>query len=77
MAETYFPSVLTAEITAGETVSELGGVQSLKISGYRTVSEESLYSFKKPEKIPEVLTAVPYYTWGNRGENQMRVWLPC
>ena len=66
-----------AEITAGETVSELGGVQSLKISGYRTVSEESLYSFKKPEKIPEVLTAVPYYTWGNRGENQMRVWLPC
>lgn len=65
-----------AEITAGETVSELGGVQSLKISGYRTVSEESLYSFKKPEKIPEALTAVPYYTWGNRGENQMRVWLP-
>ena len=66
-----------AEITAGETVPELGGVETLKVKGYRTVLEDGLYTFKKPERVPEVLTAVPYYTWGNRGENQMRVWLPC
>ena len=22
------------------------------------------------------LTAIPYYAWANRGENQMRVWMP-
>ena len=49
--------------------------------GYRTHEGRSLsstgnYSMIKPEKKPCRITAIPYYTWGNRGLNQMRVWLP-
>ncbi|MDE6709257.1 MAG: glycoside hydrolase family 127 protein, partial [Oscillospiraceae bacterium] len=65
-----------AEITLGGTVPELGGVETLKVKGYRTSATDGLYTFEKPKKVPETLTAVPYYTWSNRGENQMRVWLP-
>lgn len=64
------------EIVTGEPIAELGGAVPLKIKGYRTAETEELYTFKKPKKTPVTLTAVPYYTWGNRGENQMRVWLP-
>ncbi|MDE6599381.1 MAG: glycoside hydrolase family 127 protein, partial [Oscillospiraceae bacterium] len=66
----------SGEITAAEAKAELGGAVTLAAKGYRTAPTDSLYSFEKPEKIPAELTAVPYYTWGNRGENQMRVWLP-
>ncbi|MCM1024076.1 MAG: glycoside hydrolase family 127 protein [Prevotella sp.] len=66
----------TAEITLGEKNPALGGAETLKAKGYRTAETNGLYTFEKPEKVPEELTAVPYYTWGNRGENQMRVWLP-
>lgn len=65
------------EISAGEKKAELGGALSLTAKGYRTVPADGLYSFEKPKRISADLTAVPYYTWGNRGENQMRVWLPC
>ena len=64
-----------SKIEIGEHIDELG-VQSLKISGFRMTPSASLYTSKKPEAAPETLTAIPYYTWGNRGENQMRVWLP-
>lgn len=62
------------KIEVGDTIEELGAV-SLKVSGYRTAPTEGLYTARRPETIPETLTAVPYYTWGNRGENQMRVWV--
>lgn len=65
------------EVTAGEFLKEeLMGCIKLQAEGYRTQSADTLYSMKKPEKIPCTITAVPYYTWGNRGINQMRVWLP-
>lgn len=66
----------SAEIAEGEAISELGGAVSLSVIGSRAEVFPALYSLKKPAKTPEILTAVPYYTWGNRGENQMRVWLP-
>lgn len=47
----------------------------LEMGGGRAVQTE-LYSFKKPEMSDCRLTAIPYYTWGNRGETEMRVWLP-
>lgn len=55
---------------------ELMGTVKLEAEGYRVVSADTLYSMKKPEKKDCMITAVPYYTWGNRGINQMRVWLP-
>ena len=66
----------SAEISVGDAVPELGGAETLKVKGYRIAPTEGLYTFEKPKKVSEELTAVPYYTWGNRGENQMRVWLP-
>ncbi len=54
----------------------LKGTVCLKINGYRMQSSEELYSEKRPEKLDAELVAIPYYAWANRGENQMRVWLP-
>ncbi len=54
--------------TIGETVM-------LEIEGYKAECEDSLYSETEPTYTPCTLKAVPYYLWGNRGENQMRVWL--
>ncbi|MCI8799396.1 glycoside hydrolase family 127 protein [Acetatifactor muris] len=53
----------------------LKGNVLLSIEGYRMVGSDELYSEKPPVKEKAKLTAVPYYTWANRGENQMRVWM--
>jgi hypothetical protein len=26
--------------------------------------------------VPQKMTAIPYYSWNNRGEGNMQVWLP-
>ena len=41
-----------------------------------TSSGNTLYSNQKPQRTPVTITAIPYYTWGNRGETNMRVWIP-
>lgn len=50
---------------------------TVKISAEAVRFEDSgeLYSAAAPKEIPCTAVAVPYYTWGNRGENQMRVWM--
>ncbi len=53
-----------------------GGVAKIVTEGVKTIQGEHLYSSKRPLEEKVVLTAVPYYTWGNRGENEMRVWIP-
>lgn len=53
----------------------LKGNVLLSIDGYRMVGSEELYSEKPPVKEAAKLTAIPYYAWANRGENQMRVWM--
>lgn len=55
---------------------KLEGIVEVKIDGYRMRDNESLYSFDRPKAEPCKLTLVPYYTWGNRGLNEMRVWIP-
>lgn len=54
----------------------LKGNVCLKINGYRMQSSEALYSEQRPEKLDTELVAIPYYAWANRGESQMRVWMP-
>lgn len=54
----------------------LGGIVPLEIEGVRQKPLGSLYSTQKPEYEPCTIHAIPYYTWGNRGLNEMRVWLP-
>lgn len=65
----------SASFTA-EKSDILGGTVILKTYGFRRESSDSLYSSSKPTFRKESLTLIPYYLWGNRGETQMRVWLP-
>ncbi len=63
------------------TVSEylpdkLYGIQEIYAEGYREIVNEELYSYEAPGEEECTITLVPYYTWGNRGLNQMRVWIP-
>ena len=37
---------------------------------------DTLYTDSIPNETICKAAAIPYYTWGNRGENQMRVWIP-
>lgn len=47
----------------------------LKVKAKRVADCERLYSSEPEHMTPCEATAIPYYTWGNRGENEMRVWM--
>ncbi len=70
-------SIKSDGATSEEKVSDsiLGDIVKLKVDGYKKTGSNDLYSFEKPSKEEFKLMAVPYYTWGNRGLNQMRVWM--
>ncbi|MGN1105482.1 MAG: glycoside hydrolase family 127 protein, partial [Huintestinicola sp.] len=53
----------------------LGGTEMIAVKGFKREPQKSLYSSEMPKKTPVTLYAVPYSLWGNRGENQMRVWV--
>ncbi|UCD08729.1 MAG: hypothetical protein JSU79_10275, partial [Dehalococcoidales bacterium] len=57
------------------------GIVALELPGKvvaEDVEESPLYKLygEKPRLKDIKLTAVPYYTWANRGAGQMRVWIP-
>lgn len=54
----------------------LGGIVPVTIAGCAVQESGALYSTKKPVLVEKEIRLIPYYTWANRGENQMRVWLP-
>ena len=60
-----------------ETVTEgmLKGMCILKGKAYRMQGSDELYSEEAPTLTETEVTAIPYYAWGNRGLNQMRVWM--
>jgi len=39
-------------------------------------AEDGLYTEQKPALVPGQLTLIPYFLWANRGENEMRVYVP-
>lgn len=47
----------------------------LEVSALRMADTDALYTDEAPLCTPCKAYAVPYYLWGNRGENQMRVWM--
>lgn len=53
----------------------LGGTVRLTAKAYRASDCEELYSSEPEVFTPCEAAAIPYYTWGNRSENEMRVWL--
>ena len=66
----------------GMTVLDLNGVRCRFLpvskdtfSGAAEEPFEELYSEQVPEREEVRMRAIPYYAWGNRGENQMRVWM--
>ena len=64
-----------AVTTVNETAGVLAGNTLLRMQGQRGNEMSDLYSEIRPENSTVQLTAIPYYTWGNRGLNQMRVWI--
>ena len=65
------------KVTVGEyQPGKLYGIRELHAEGYREASGDKLYSYEVPVSKECEITLVPYYTWGNRGLNQMRVWIP-
>lgn len=53
----------------------LGGTTKLIAKAVRMSDCDGLYSSDRETLEPCEAIAVPYYTWGNRGENDMRVWM--
>ena len=53
----------------------LKGIVPLKAKGLRIFANNDLYFEGEFMQKEEDLTAIPYYAWGNRGLNQMRVWM--
>lgn len=47
----------------------------LEADGQRIQSRTELYPEEKPDMLPWRIKAIPYFAWGNRGLNQMRVWI--
>ncbi len=63
-------------IVASEYDAELlSGVVTLTADAVRRIDDSDLYTTTPPAEQNCTATAVPYYTWANRGENQMRVWM--
>ena len=65
-----------SSITAVHDNELLGGTVRLEVQAVRTAVTDGLYTSQKPSQTSCTANAIPYYMWGNRGENQMRVWLP-
>ncbi len=53
----------------------LSGVTRLKVKAFRKEIPSGLYTTKKLKETACTAYAIPYYAWGNRGENEMRVWM--
>ncbi len=75
----HLVSTATNPVLARLEKGEIGGTEIVKIvlPGLREKSKEgTLYrDFSAPEYENIELTFIPYYTWANRGEGEMRVWV--
>lgn len=72
----YLPR--NAELKVIEKPQKLLGIVEIQTEGLRLLcnDQEELYTSvpnDQYEKVP--LTYIPYYTWANRGENEMTVWV--
>jgi hypothetical protein len=76
LQKVYLPSDALFEVCPNK--EKLEGITEIKTEGLR-ISEykkSSLYHYDlQPEYEQIPLTYIPYYTWANRGENEMTVWV--
>lgn len=70
---------LLLNVSGSRTITkanELPGIPAIETDALRTEDSDMLYSSEPPRYIPCKAKAVPYFCWANRGETEMRVWLP-
>ena len=48
----------------------------LKVPGMCLEESDDLYMTQMPQASNVLLTAIPYFSWGNRTKGDMRVWMP-
>lgn len=69
---------LKRDLTAKPCEAEgLNGITALSVNALRAKSRNDLYSFVAPELSKTDAKAIPYFCWANRGETQMRIWVPA
>jgi DUF1680 family protein len=69
--QVVLPDSAQLSVASGEGVDVVladGFVESSGVEG-------QLYGSGAPRRTPITIRAVPYFTWGNRGDSSMRVWL--
>jgi len=57
----------------------LGGTMTLQGDAQRAREDDwgrDLYRTRPPTLAPAQIKAIPYFTWNNRGEGDMRIWIP-
>lgn len=69
----YFASPMNAGISTSPT--GIAGEPVLAIKGEVPALEVSADG-RSAQTIRKEMIAIPYYTWCNRGSNEMQVWLP-
>ena len=57
-------------------VSGLEEITALSVDALRAEGRNDLYSVTAPKLTEVKAKAIPYFCWANRGETQMRIWLP-
>jgi DUF1680 family protein len=62
------------EIPGGGVAVQAEGLM-VRSSRFDTLYRPLAYS-RVPSVDEVVLTAIPYYAWGNRGIRSMRIWIP-
>lgn len=66
------------DFTVRELPESFGSLPKLEITAQKRLPfARGLYSNTPPKQEEGLLTLVPYYTFANRGESDMRVWLFC
>lgn len=76
--ERLFDCMVDAELSASEVPSEEFLLPVIKAKGWQRRAPESnwLYRPFTGKLVQKELTFIPYYAFANRGETDMRVWIP-
>ena len=69
---------LKADTDFAEEPNALYGMPVIRAQGQRRVKPQTewLYRRYNPQLTERTLTFIPYYAFANRGETDMRVWVP-
>lgn len=66
----------SAQVMTSFMPEKLGGIQTLEVPAFLLKRKSALDDATDLEKIPTKVTAIPYYSWNNRGADEMEVWIP-